>query len=126
MRQPLIPGAPIVVRIRVAGPKGLREIDAVLDTGSAYVSISRKDATDLGYHLESSPSVKVLAATGTTRAPKILLRRVSLGELDAVDVPAVCLDLPAGLKSALVGMNLISRFNVALDATHRELRISAP
>jgi clan AA aspartic protease (TIGR02281 family) len=126
MRQPLTPGTPILIRIRVFGPKGQREIDATFDTGAAYVTISRRDAADIGFDLRSAPTVKVSGATGTARAPKILLPRVSLGELDASDVPALCLDLPAGLRSALIGMNLISRFNVALDATHRELRITAP
>jgi len=126
MRQALIPGKPIALWIRVFGPSGMREMQALLDTGAAWVTIPPHEAVYLGYDLGSAPRRKVLGATGVVLAPTIMLPRVSLGELDASDVPALCLDLPGGLIPALLGMSMISRFNVTLDATHRELRISAP
>jgi len=126
MQQALIPGAPIVLWVSVFGPRGMRGVYGLLDTGAAFVTIPLQDAIDLGDDLRSAPLQRVTTANGVIRAPKITLSRVRLAELEAVDVPALCLDLPGSPTAALIGMNLISRFNVTLDATHRELRINAP
>jgi clan AA aspartic protease (TIGR02281 family) len=126
MKQALIPGASIQLWVRVFGPGGMHDVHALLDTGAAFVTVPTRVATALGYDLRSAPLQQVTTASGVIWAPKITLSRVSFAELAAVDVPALCLDLPGSPMAALIRMNLISRFNVTLDATHRELRITTP
>lgn len=126
MKQALIPGAPIHLWARVFGPGGMHGLYALLDTGAIFVTVPTRVAIVLGYDLHSAPLQKVTTASGVIWAPKITLSRVRLAELEALDVPALCLDLPGSPMAALIGMNLISRFNVTLDATHRELRITSP
>lgn len=126
MRQALVPGTPIKLWFSVFGPVGIQGLYGLLDTGALFVTLPRSVALALGYDLLSAPLERVTTASGVIRAPKIILSRVGLSELEEVNVPALCVDLPGRSVTALIGMNLISRFNVTLDATHRELRISAP
>lgn len=126
MQLPIVPGRPVVIRIRVYGEKGVREMDALLDTGAAFVTISPRSAAQLGYDLQGAPRVPVATANGVVDAPQILLSRVSFGEFGEADVPALCVDVsPAGV-GALLGLSLLGRFNITLDAKVRMLTITDP
>ena len=126
MQSPIIPGQPIVIRVRVYGEKGVREMRALLDTGAAYVTILPSTAVQLGYDLQSAPRIPIATANGVIAAPKIVLSRVSFGEFGEADVPALCLDISAAGVGALLGLNLLGRFNIHLDAKARLLSITAP
>lgn len=40
---------PILRRVEIHGPAGVREIDAILDTGAVYTVIAWDAAKDIGY-----------------------------------------------------------------------------
>jgi clan AA aspartic protease (TIGR02281 family) len=126
MDQRIAPGLPIFVQLRVHGRNGMHEFDAVLDTGAAFVTIPTGDAVALGYSISNAPRVEVTTASGVVRVPKITLSRVSLGELEEMDVPALCLDIAGGSISSLLGLSLLSRFKIVIDPRHRLLSITRP
>ena len=124
MHVPISPGALILLRIRVFGGSASREMDGVLDTGASFVTIPPEDAIDLGYDLASAPKVTVSTANGPIQVSKITLPRVELGPHAADDVAAICLDIAGGGVSSLVGLSLISRFNITIDNKAGILTIS--
>lgn len=64
---------PPVIPIRVDGPKAIKEMDALVDTGSTYVIISWEDALDMGYDPTRAPEVPVATGGGIITAPNIEL-----------------------------------------------------
>ena len=109
--------------IRVYGHSGVREMDALLDTGAFLVSIPPEDATDLGYSLDTAPLISVGTANGVIQAPNITLSRIRLGEFDETDVLAICLDIAEGGISSLLGLSLLGRFKIVIDPTGKTLSI---
>jgi aspartyl protease family protein len=126
VQKPIIPGRTILLRIRVHGPKGARDLDAVLDTGAALVSVPPEDAINLGYSLQDAPVMRVSTANGTIDAPQIILSRVDMGELQARDVPAVCLNIAGGAVSSLLGMSMLGRYRIVIDPAAKMLTITEP
>jgi clan AA aspartic protease (TIGR02281 family) len=125
MEIPITPGRIIHVPVQVHGPLAASEMDAVFDTGAAFVTIGTTDAEDLGYDLGAAPEITVTTASGEAHARRIALDKVVLGNLVETQVPALCLDLPGGM-SALLGMNLLGRFRILLDPTKHRLSITRP
>lgn len=42
--------SPPIIPVRFKGPRGTKEVDALIDTGASYVILSWKDALHLGYN----------------------------------------------------------------------------
>ena len=126
MRLPLSPGVPITVTLRVEGEKGFCETDAVLDTGALFVTIPTEVALDLGYQVAGAPRVTVATASGVVEAPKIILSRVSVGDVEGTDIAALCLDISAAGVSSLLGLSFLSRCNLAVDWKRQTLTITDP
>jgi clan AA aspartic protease (TIGR02281 family) len=101
------------------------ELEAVFDTGSAFLAVSAVDAENLGYDLQAAPEVTVTTASGEAPARRITLDKVAIGELTELHVPALCLNLPGG-TSSLLGMNFLGRFRIVLDPRKRLLSITRP
>lgn len=121
----ITPGRIIHVPLRVHGPAGARELDAILDTGAAFLAIATVYAETLGYDLQAAPEVTVTTASGEAPARRITIDRVVLGELVEDRVPAICLDLP-GVMSSLLGMSFLGRFRILLDPKKHLLSVTRP
>ena len=126
MQVPISPGKAVFVPLRVHGDLGIRETDALLDTGSTYVASPVADAVSLGYSLDAAPKVTAATANGPIEAPRITLSRVELGEFVETDVAAICLDVPGSEIRSLLGLSLLSRFRVVLDPEDKTLTITRP
>jgi len=126
MQVPIAPGAPIHIPIQVHGVTGVREMDALLDTGSLFMTIPVKDAVKLGYRLDGAPLVTIVTANGLTKAPRITLARVTLAEFEATSVPALCLDIAAAGASSLLGLSFLSHINFSVDNKAGTLTITDP
>jgi clan AA aspartic protease (TIGR02281 family) len=126
MRVPISRDELAFVRLRIYGSAGDREMDALLDTGAFFVTIPPDDAIALGYDLASAPRVRVTTANGVIQAPQIVLSRVQLGTFEEADVPAVCIQIPGGRISSLLGWSLLSRFNIAIEFKQQTLTIADP
>ncbi len=71
----------------------------------------------------------MVTGDGTFYAPRIVLERVDVGTATALNVEAICHDLPEECEiDALVGLSFLMRFEVRLDfaAWQMELLPRAP
>jgi aspartyl protease family protein len=81
----------------------------VVDTGSTLVALTRADAEAAGIDPAGLVySVPVSTANGETRAARVLLRSVRLGQLAIEDVQAV---VEPSLPISLLGMSFLSRID---------------
>ena len=126
MQVPIVPGEPIVLPIRVHGSNGVREMDALIDTGATCMTIPPEDAIDLGYNLKECVMLSAATASGLLEVPRVILSRVVVLGYEQTDVPAICLDIPVGGVSSLLGLSLLSRFELKLDFKNGRLAITDP
>jgi len=122
---------PITFFVRIKGETGVRELRAVLDTGSAYTLIPKKDAIQLGYQAwydplisDSGQGVKTVMGSIIIAAPFIILQEVSVGELTAKNVEAVAWDMPRPSGAdVLLGLSFLKNFTITIDYKKGILRI---
>ncbi|MBM4038138.1 MAG: hypothetical protein FJ290_06445 [Planctomycetes bacterium] len=126
MQVSVTPGSPVRLPVRIYGPLGAREVTALLDTGAYMLAIARHAADALGYELDQAPTARIATASGSADVPTIVLARLQVGEFSFDEIPTLCLDsLPVG-ASCLLGLNVLSRFNVFLDHKSGVLTIADP
>ncbi len=115
---------PITLFVRIVGEKATRELRAVLDTGSTYTLIPKKDAIQLGYTTLYDPLVPSLGGEGAhvvtgsyiIEVPLITLKEIRVGGLTAENVKAVVWDLPEPSGAdVLLGTNFLQNFKTTLD-----------
>lgn len=127
MRLPL--SAPIVIpRLRVTGPHGWRELDAILDTGAVYTVMAWDVLRDVGYDpARSERTVSIVTANGVIQAPLVSVEAIELGDLCVADLEVVCHDIPelAGIEG-LLGLNFLRHFHVVIDYPNSLLEIRKP
>ena len=119
---------PITLRIGVKGPKGRREIDAILDTGAVYMSISWDIAKDIGYDPAiSERRTEIITANGVIEVPLIKIDTVSIRELEAKDVDTICHNIPEiSIVNGLVGLSFLKNFNIQMNFKDGRMRIEDP
>ncbi len=108
------PSAPsIIVPARLLGPRGVRWVDLILDTGSTSTVIDELVAQRLGYKLEAVPSVQVTTASGIAQASVIPMRQLlALGET-VTDLSVLAMPLPLQLRAdGLLGLDFLRRRNL--------------
>lgn len=126
MQIPISPGQPIRLPVRVCGQSGTRELEALLDTGSLFMTGPAADASAIGYPLARSPRITIVTAHGVTEAPWVTLSRVVVGEFELTEVPAICLDIDVAGASSLLGLSILAHLNVSVDGKARMLTITDP
>ena len=126
MELPVSPGSPVRLPVRVYGPRGVREIIALLDTGASILTITPDIAAELGYDLQRAATVRVATASGTADASRILLSRIQVGEFAFERVPTLCLEVSRVGVSCLLGLSALSRLNVSFDNKRGTLTITDP
>jgi len=113
---------PITLFVRIKGNTGTRELRAVLDTGSAYTLIPKKDVLQLGYQAWydplapiEGPGVKAVTGSAIVEAPFITLQEVSVGV--AWELPR-----PSG-ADVILGASFLKNFTLTVDYKKGILRI---
>lgn len=87
----------------------------LVDTGAAITAISRGVADELDIRpLPGVPALKLQTAGGLVQAPPTVIPTLRVGDIEAVDTPAVILDMP-GLDGIL-GNTFLNRYTITLDA----------
>ena len=116
-------GKPIALFVRIMGPKGIRELKAVLDTGSMYCSIPVVDARELGYDAFYDPLTNkgdgALAVTqgGILDVQPIILQEISVAELSAISIEALVYELPrVSGTDMILGLSFLKHFKITLDS----------
>ena len=119
----IFPEKPITVFVRIKGNRGTRELRAIIDTGSQYCLVPMIDALKIGYDdayfvASGEPGSGTLMATQgcLIETSEIVLKEVSIGNLIAKDVKALCFDLPrpSGLE-AVLGLSFLKNFKTTID-----------
>ena len=122
MKMKLIPGKQILLFVRIKGKKGIRELQAVLDTGSEYSRIPLGIARQLGYEayidteIEAGVGKQVVTQGLIFEANEIVIEEISVADLVAKNVKALAYDLPriAGVE-ALLGISFLKNFRTTID-----------
>jgi len=119
---------PIVLRrVRVIGPAGIREMDAVLDTGAVYTVIAWDVAKDIGYDPAiSERRMPIVTANGVIEAPLITIASIQMADLRADAIDVICHDIPeiTGIEG-LLGLSFLKHFRTLIDFTTMVLEIDA-
>jgi clan AA aspartic protease (TIGR02281 family) len=120
---------PIVMRrVKINGPKGFREIDMVLDTGSVYTVIAWDVAKDIGYDPAiSERRMPIITANGIIEAPLITVQGIHIRDLVAESVDVICHDIPeiTGIEG-LLGLSFLKHFRTLIDYNRKVLEIVKP
>ena len=117
---------PPVVPIRVSGPRGTKDLDALLDTGATYCILSPEDAEDLGYAPTQAAQVRVATAGGLIVLPRLTLVAVEVLGLRRRHVLTLVKDLSDSGLEAIIGWSFLDRFRLTIDARRKHLELSAP
>ena len=84
------------------------ELRFLVDTGATVVALTESDAELLGYFLNPGELTVVgRAVNGDVRGKSVMIKRLSLGDISAENVPAVI--IPDGLRVSLLGQSFLSR-----------------
>ena len=88
----------------------------MLDTGATYVSIPTSVALGLGYDIDHPEStLPIITASGVVRAPIITLESIEVLGVKAINVKAMCMDMPGSMSFAgLLGLSFLRNFDVDL------------
>ena len=87
-----------------------------LDTGATSVVIPTSVATELGYDIRGSVRhTSVATPAGLVDVPVLTLDSVSVLGVQAINVPALCIDLPRQARfRGLLGLSFLRNFDVDL------------
>lgn len=99
------------------------DVEMMFDTGATYTTLPAAVLARLGVRpRKDDPAITLHTANGERDAQIVLLDSVWLGDLriDGVAI-AVCDDCASSDVSGLLGLNVASGFNVAIDADRREV-----
>jgi aspartyl protease family protein len=99
------PNGHFQVEARVDG----RRLEFLVDTGASHIALRESAAARLGiYPRPSEYTVRVSTANGITKAARVQLRSVEVGDILIRDVPAI-VHPDEGLSVNLLGMSFLSR-----------------
>lgn len=119
---------PITLRLKAKGPKGTREIDAILDTGAVYTTISWDVAKDIGYDpAVSEKRTRIITANGIIEVPMIQVESFSVKELEARNVDTICHNIPEiSTVDGLVGLSFLKHFTVCMNFKEGRMKMEDP
>ncbi len=87
-----------------------RTVQMLVDTGASVVSISMDDAERMGISYKGGQLVAMNTANGVTRAWRIKLASVKVGDVLVSDVDAVV--SPGAMPAVLLGNSFLTRFQM--------------
>ncbi len=99
-----------------------------VDTGATYVMIPLGVAEFLGYDLKRPKAkINLTTASGTMKAPLIVLDRVKILGREASQVEAVCHSLPPGSAvEGLLGLSFLKSFDTDIHYKRQVLELRDP
>jgi clan AA aspartic protease (TIGR02281 family) len=116
----------VTVKAEINGARGL----FILDTGASYVSVKSAFAERAKISLTGASEITLMTANGQAKARLAKADKVSLGTLQAGNVPVAVQDVDeksygAGVDG-LLGMSFLSRFEVQIADNFVEVRTRQP
>lgn len=106
----------ILVNGLFKGPKGIRLVSMVLDTGASLSSIPFETSLGIGIDpTHSKRRIEIITASGKEILPVVIIPEFSFLGFCLKNVEAVCLNLPSNTRAnALLGLNVLKNFDVNL------------
>ena len=120
-------GETMQVTAFVDGPRYGEEFSMIFDTGATYTTLNRRALALLEVEVpRDAPIAKLRTASGEIEAPLVLVDAVWLGDavVEWVTV-AVCEPCATDEVAGLLGLNVSSQFQVALDHEHGQIELRA-
>jgi len=120
-------GETLQVKAFVDGPRYGEEFSMIFDTGATYTTLNREALEVLEIEVpRDAPVAKLRTASGEIEAPLVLVDAVWLGDavVEWVTI-AVCEPCATEEVVGLLGLNVSSQFQVALDHDHRQIELRA-
>lgn len=125
MRLPI--GIPIVVRnVKITGTKGSVWVDLIFDSWAAFTALSWSVLKVIGYDPAIIPGrQEIITANGVIGVPKLRVKSITVGDVEAQDVEVICHDIPelAGIRG-LLGLSFLKHFRTVMDFREGYLEIS--
>ncbi|MEW6214065.1 MAG: aspartyl protease family protein [Nitrospirota bacterium] len=108
------------VRLRIYGPKGVRELDTLVDTGATYTKIPKEVAEDIGLQLEYETEVELADK-------RLVRRRLGLAQLEIEGVRRpVLVSVSEDDKQPLIGYTTLELLEFAVNPLTRRLERARP
>ena len=116
----------IVLPMLFQGPRDVRWLKMVLDTGASITTITIEAAIAIGCDPATSKKrIEMITASGTEYAPVITIPTISFLQFTLHQVEVVCHNLPPqALASGLLGLNVLKRFDIHLNFRQQSLEIA--
>ena len=116
----------VTVKAEINGVRGL----FILDTGASYLSVKSAFAERAKISLTGASEITLITANGQAKARLAKADKVTLGTLQAANVPVAVQDVDeknygAGVDD-LLGMSFLSRFEVQIADNFVEVRTRQP
>lgn len=111
-------GRPILVpRVRLVGPRAIREVDLFLDTGALYTLIAVSVLRELGLAPAAAHRrVPIVTANGVVTVPLLRVPAIELAGARLRQVPVLCHNIPELAEvSGLLGLNVLESFITTLN-----------
>ncbi|MCS3919152.1 retropepsin-like aspartic protease [Fervidibacter sacchari] len=103
----------IRIPVRIVGLQGVEWLGMALDTGSNRTVLSELAAIRLGYDLLSTPTVRIVTASGIAEARLIFLRQIFALGVTVDEFPVLVMPLPAQLRAdGLLGLDFLRLRNL--------------
>ncbi|MBC8521787.1 MAG: clan AA aspartic protease [Candidatus Syntrophoarchaeum sp.] len=109
-------GIPPIITIQIGGPEAVKDVDALIDTGSTYCVISLEDAVGMGYEPWRAATVPVGTAGGMISAPLIKIGFVKVLGFKIENVETIVKDLTGVGIDAVVGWSFLRHFKFSFDS----------
>jgi hypothetical protein len=119
-RIPFVPGAPILVTVRINGGRSLR---LLLDTGASRTTISPRALSALGIEVGRGAPVRLRGVTGSAEAVTAMLESLEVGEARVGPLEVVAHDANLLQGDGLLGRDFLDRFQLSIDTAARVVQI---
>ena len=116
----------IVLKTLLKGKRGYQLIKMVLDTGASVTTIPIETALAIGCD-PSRPKkrIEMITASGTEYVPVVVIPEIIFLGFKLKNVEAACLNLPPkSLVSGLLGLNVLTHFDISLAFLKKFLEFS--
>lgn len=107
---------------RVQGRINSSSVNFLVDTGATAIALNANQAKTLNIPYESGQAIVVETASGRSKAYRVKLNSVSVGEITLRDVDAVVVN-GASPREVLLGMSFLRRVNMQDDASVMQLQL---
>jgi clan AA aspartic protease (TIGR02281 family) len=116
-----------MITATLVGPNGQQVSQSLMvDTGASFVVLPQSKGPALGFDLFRLPEQKVQTAKGEHAARVGVLKALTLGDETVSDVQVAFIEDGLVGATALLGMNVLSRFRITIDDERNVLTLEPP